>query len=154
MTLLRSNYQRASIKASVICALFGLLVAALIWGILGVGLHEIIVNPWFRWPIAVGVIVLFLAAISFGLVAGNLIYRFGLSTYRPAVIGIILAWVCLTISALAAVSVNFVSEIGSAHAFNDYLLRPAGGIIVIGLIPALLLGLVYSVLVRSDLTNT
>jgi hypothetical protein len=158
MMLYKSNYHRASIKASIICAMFGLLVAALIsaivWGILGAGLHEIILAPWFRGPVLVGIIVLFVSTVFFGFVAGDLIYRFGLKAHATPVIGIALAWTCLIISVLCATSVNFVAEMGESDAFNDYILRPAGGIIVIGLIPAFLLGLVYSTIVSSELRNT
>jgi len=155
--LLKSHYQRASIQASLICAIFGLLAAGLInaifWGILGGGIQEIMIAPWFRGPIVVAILVLFVASIALGYIAGGFIYRFGLQTNVTAIVGIALAWCCLFLSAVVGTSVNYFSEMGELDAFHDYIVKPATSVIVVGLLPALLLGLVYSAIVRSDLRN-
>jgi hypothetical protein len=156
--LLKSHYQRASVKASLICATFGLLTAgfinAIFWGILGGGIHEFFVVPGWRNPIIVAIIVLFVASIAFGYVAGSFVYRFGLQTNVTSIIGIALAWCCLFLSAVGGPSVNYFANTREMDAFHDYIVKPAAWVIVVGLLPALLLGLLYSYLVRSNLRNT
>lgn len=151
----KSQYQRVSVKFSVICAAAGLataaLLAATLFRLVGVGLHEILALPVFQKPVIVAVVMLFAAAALLGAVAGNLIYRVGSEGYGVWLIGVALAWSCLFISALAGSSVNFFAEVHDGGAFIDYLVRPMLGVMLVGGIPALVLGLVYAVGVRKSL---
>lgn len=105
------------------------LLTTILFAFVGVGFHQILIDPRFRAPIAVAVIALFAAALSLGRIAGNLI------------------------SAISGALVNFFSEIHEPRAFTDYVIRPVVGIIIIGAFPAFVFGLIYSAMVRKALSE-
>gem|GEM_PF-6076101 len=110
----KKRYQIASIRISALCGALGLLAAAavttIVFGMLGEGFHQILVDPAFRFLILVGVIALFAATALFGSMAGSLIFRFGLRSFAPRIVGIVLAWVCLFISAISGAVANFSTK--------------------------------------------
>lgn len=133
-------------------------LAAAIFGVLRVGFGEILTNRWFKEPIMIAVVTLFAAAILFGLVAGNLIYRVGVQSLRVWLIGVALAWSCLLLSVLAGSSINFLSEMsgtfGAAKAFQDYVFAPVAWVAIFGLLPAAGLGLLYAASVKKALSKS
>ena len=150
----KSRYQRVSIKVSTLCALLGILVASalttILFALFGVGFQKILFNPWFRGPIAVAVVALFVSALLFGLVAGNLLYRFDLPKYGAPTIGVALALLCFLISVTSGALSNFLDQPHDAQ-FSDYFMRPLVGIVMIGAFPATILGLIYSAIVRREI---
>ncbi len=137
------------------CAGFGVLIASLmttvVFGLLaGSGLHEIIFLPYFRAPIAVGVVTLAVAAYFFGRLAGGLVFRFGLRSAATPIIGMLLALACLGVSVATAFATNYASSIHQPEMLYDYVIGPALSMIGFGFIPALLLGLVFSWMIRSE----
>ena len=144
----------AGAKYSLIRAGFGVLIAALmttvVFGLLGAGLHEIVFLPYFRAPIAVGVVTLSFAAYFFGRLAGGLVFRFGIQGAATPMIGIILALACLGLSVATAFATHYASSIHQSDMLYDYVIGPALSIIGFGFVPAVLLGLVFSWMIRSE----
>ncbi len=160
--LRKSQYQRVSIKYSVICATSGLVMAfalaAMIFSLLGSSFGEILTNRLFREPIMVAVAALFAAASALGLFAGNLIYRVGAQSSRIWLIGVTLAWSCMLISVLAGGSINFLNEMngtfGAVAAFQGYVFAPVVWVVLVGCLPATVLGLLYAASVRKALSES
>src|SRR5262245_59065104 len=100
--LRKSQYQRVSVRYSVVCASLGLalalLLVALILGVDAIG-REI-----FLGSSIIAFITLYAAAIILGLIAGGLIYRIGVRDRRIWLIGVGLAWGCLLLSVFAGSS--------------------------------------------------
>ena len=160
--LRKSQYQRVSIKYSIICATSGLVMAValatMIFSLLGSSFGEILTDRLFREPIMVAVGALFAAASALGLFAGNLLYRFGAQSSRIWLVGVVLAWSCMLISTLAGGSINFVNEMndtfGTAKGFQDYVFAPVVWVVLVGCLPATVLGLLYAGSVRKALSES
>ncbi len=125
-------------------------MTTVVFGLLGSGLHEIVVLPYFRAPIAVGVVTLFVAAYFFGRLAGALVFRFGIRSSATPIIGILLALGCLGLVVASAFATHYVSSIHQPEMLDDYVIGPALNIIGIGFAPAVILGLVFSWMIRSE----
>jgi len=151
----KERLKRAGAKYSLICAGLGLLVAALIttalFGVFtGSGLHQIILDPYFLAPVAVAVSCLAIAAWYFGGLAGGVISRVGLASPATRLIGILLALHCMILSVTAGYLTHFFSSIHQSEMLYDYVAGPAIAVIGIGFVPALILGLTFSAMIRSE----
>lgn len=141
----KNHYKRAALTLSLIFATLGLLCALLILALFDG------INLAMRFPIPIftGVIGLYSAAYCFGLVAGNLINQFegqGLGVWCT---GIGLAWICLLISALAGSAVEFLPSHRNWQDFGDYIFKPLFWVMLVGIIPALILGVGYTAAVKK-----
>lgn len=155
----RLRLQRAGANYSLICAVLGLLIAALMTTVLlgllaGSGLHEILIDPYFRAPIAVAVISLGAAAWVLGRLAGDLVYRFSLAGPATPIIGVLLALTCLIISVSAGYVTHFLSSIHQPEMLLDYVIWPAVAVMGFGFVPALILGLAFSSMICSEINGT
>lgn len=151
----KQRLQSAGARHSLICAGFGLLIASLmttvVFGFLGAGLHEIILLPYFRAPIALGVMTLAVTAYFLGRLAGALVFQFRNRVGATLIIGIVLALGCLGIAVATSFATHYVNSVNQPDMLDDYVIRPALSIIGIGFIPAVLLGLVFSWMIRSEI---
>ena len=154
MQAYKKRLQSAGARYSLICAGFGVLIAALmttvVFGLLGSGLQEIVVLPYFRAPLAVGAVTLSVATYFFGRLAGALVFRFGIRSVATPIIGILLALGCLGLVVASAFATHYVSSIHQPEMLDDYVIGPALTIIGIGFAPAVILGLVFSWMIRSE----
>lgn len=158
--LRKSRCQRVSVKYSVICATFGL-AAALLLVILVFGAaeaREMSGRYVFQESSVVAVTTLYAAALVLGLVAGGLIYRVGVRDPRIWLIGVGLAWSCLFLSVFTGSSMNFLTERhdgpGAADAFLDWVIKPVFWVGLLGVLPALALGLLYAARVKKALSES
>ncbi len=144
---------RAGVTYSLICAGLGVLVAGVLTAILlapfGSGLVDILPHPYFRSPIAAALISLAIAAWILGRAVGIIIWRVGPASKWVYPLGILLALTCLLISVVAAFTTHFFVSRQELGDFNDYIVGPALGIVGFGFLPALILGLVFSIMIRS-----
>jgi hypothetical protein len=158
--LRKSRCQRVSIKYSVICATLGLAMALLlVMLIFGVsGISEMSGRYIFQDSSIVAIVTLYAAALILGLFAGGLIYRVGVHGPRIWLIGIGLAWSCLFLSVCIGSSMNFLSEryseLSTANAFTDWIIKPVFWVILLGGLPALGLGLFYTARVKKALSSS
>jgi hypothetical protein len=151
----REHLESSGAKYSLICAGFGVLVAALMTTVLlglfaGTGLHDIVFDPYFRSPIAAALLSLAVSAWLSGKLAGRSIARIGLFSFGTWVVGVVLALSCLVISVSAAFATHFFVSRDQLGSCNDYIIGPALGIIYFGFIPAVFLGLAFSAMIRSE----
>lgn len=150
MESLEQRLERAGGKYALLCAGFGVLIAGVITTILSGGeLQEIILHPYFRSPIAIALVSLGVSAWLLGRLSGRLIVRFPGNTFVTPAIGVALALSCLIISVVCAFIMHFFVSRDQLGHFGDYILAPALAIMAIGLIPAMLLGLVFAALMRG-----
>jgi hypothetical protein len=153
----RSQYQRVSIKYSVICATLGLAMALLlvfqIFGARGIG--EMFGSYEYQASTIIALITLYAAALILGKVAGGLIHRVGVHGPRVWIIGVALAWSCLIFAVIIGSSINFFTEIykepSVADAFMDWVFKPTFWVLLFGVLPALGLGLLYAAGMRKSL---
>lgn len=132
---------------AVIFATFGILTAFFLLSMIGgVGFIANILMP-----VLVAVIALYAAAAVFGSVAGLLIYRLRSRVWAIRSVSVVLAWLCLITSCLAGSSVSFLSTNGTSYDFEAYIFRPLFWVMFFGMIPALILGLAYSAVIRERL---
>lgn len=125
-------------------------MTTIVFGLLGSGLQEIVVLPYFRAPLAVGAVTLSVATYFFGRLAGALVFRFGIRSVATPIIGILLALGCLGLVVASAFATHYVSSIHQPEMLDDYVIGPALTIIGIGFAPAVILGLVFSWMIRSE----
>jgi hypothetical protein len=154
--LRKSQCQRVSIRYSVICATLGLAMAfLLITLILGA---DAIGREIFQDSSVVAIVTLYAAALVLGLVAGDLIYRVGVRDPRVWLIGVGVAWGCLLISVFAGSSMNFLTERHNepsvGDAFTDWIIKPVFWVMLLGVLPALGLGLLYAARVKKALSES
>jgi ribose/xylose/arabinose/galactoside ABC-type transport system permease subunit len=128
------------------------LLSTTLFAFVGVSIFEMILSPLFGLPVLVAIIALYVSAGLLGYIAGGLVYRFGLRSFATPLSGMALSIVCLLFATLAGTSLNFFSNISEPGSLDDYVIRPSVGIITFGSFPALILGLIYSVLMRESLT--
>lgn len=139
-----THYQKTAFIWSILFATIGLLAALLL--IFALGALSIIsdILP----SIIAGIIALYAAAAFFGNIAGILIYKFRGRIARY-LIGIGLAWICLTMAALAGSSVEFSKTSGSSYDFESFIIKPLIWIACGGLIPSILLGLIFAATIKK-----
>lgn len=142
-----NHYRSVALKFSLVFATLGLFSALLILALFGA--TGVIVD--ISGSIITGVIALYIAAAGFGLVAGNLIYWLKGRGIGVWLTGIGLAWSCLVISALAGSSVEFLSSSRNWMDFGDYIIKPLIWVMLVGIIPAFILGVLYAATVKKFL---
>jgi hypothetical protein len=151
----KQQLTRAGSKYALLCALFGLLIAAVIAAIffagVGIGLHEmILIIPQ---PIAVAVFALFASAFVLGRGSGNLIYRFGVRSIVTPVMSVLLAFACAVTATAAGVETG-VMAYNSPEPFSiASILQLKGTIVGIGSAPAAVLGLGFWAMIRSSVRS-
>lgn len=143
----KNHYKSAAAKCSLLFATIGLLSALLFLALLD-GLSLI---GYFPKSIMTAVVALYFAAAYFGSVAGSLIYESRGAGLGVWLTGIGLAWLCLGISVLAGSSVEFLSTNRSFEDFGDYIFQPLMWVLLVGIIPAFVLGLLYTATVKKYL---
>ncbi len=102
--------------------------------------------------VCVGVIALYVAAAALGNIAGSLFYKLEGQGIGIWLVGVGLAWGSLVISVLAGSSVEFFSTNTNLQDFGSYILAPLFWIMFFGIIPALVLGLTYTKVVKKQLS--
>lgn len=153
----RSQYQRVSIKYSVISATLGSAMALLlVFQIFGArGMGEMFDSHEYQASTIIALATLYATALTLGSVAGGLIHRVGVHDPRVRIIGVGLAWSCLIFAVIIGSSMNFFSEMHSApsvaDAFMDWIFKPTFWVLLYGGLPALGLGLLYAAGVRKSL---
>ncbi len=133
---------------AVLCATLGLLVAvviSLLFGVLGLAVQ-------FPDAIISGLIALYLSAYLFGKTAGNLFHLSKNNESKIWFIGIFLAWICVLAMGLAGSLVYFFKDFHRANlsaTFTDYIFKPMFWITFFGFFPSLLLGLLWTKLMKE-----
>ncbi|HEY9401440.1 MAG TPA: hypothetical protein VIQ24_02010 [Pyrinomonadaceae bacterium] len=146
------------LKQSLLFATLGLLAAFLLLALMGVT-QGILFNGKFeiQGAIFVGVVALYAAAYSLGMVASDIVCRIGIKDPIIWLLGVGLAWSCLLISILSGSMVNFLASMENppdiAKAFAGYIVAPVFWVMLFGGIPALGLGLLYAARVKKLLAE-
>lgn len=143
-------------KNSILCATLGVVAAFLL--LIPLGAIGIAVNGdrAFKLILLICLGALYLAASSLGKMAGRFLCNRS-SQMLNVIIGVGLALACLAISVLTgSLSVVVVNMIGGSPDSNDlvtYLVVPLFIVFVYGGVPAVVLGVIYGVLVTTQLAK-
>jgi len=146
-----SKYREVAMRKAIYCSSLGLLTAfaiSLLFGIVSLAVK-------FSDAIICGIIGLYISTYFYSKLAGKIVYRFGADNNKIWITGILLAWSCVVTMAVAGSSVYFFKDInrsGLGSSFVNYIFKPIFWVTFIGFIPALLLGIFWSTLVKKELS--
>jgi hypothetical protein len=144
-------------KNSVLCATLGVLAACLIltaWGaIAGIAVNS---DGLFKVIVFISLVALYLAASCLGKLAGRFLCKRS-SQMLNVIIGVGLALSCVAISvltgSLSLVVVNMIVGSPDSTDLATYLVVPLLVVLIYGGAPAVILGVLYGVLVGTQLTK-
>lgn len=144
-----SDYKTVGMHKAIFCASIGLLTALVINLLLG----TIVLAFNFPVPVIAGVIGLYACAYFYGKIAGQIVHRIGAGNFNVWLIGIILAWSCVITMGLVGSSIYFFKELNDStlsETFFDYIFKPVFWVGFFGVIPALILGLVWAKQMKKE----
>jgi hypothetical protein len=154
--LTRDVCVKVGIGWSLLFAALGVLAALLLLVLLKI--QALLTDPGseFLTAMVVGLVTLCVSAFLLGRLAGRIIYRGGNNVLVNLVVGVMLAFGCVIISANAGALVGVLLVVSKQPAFvRSNVLKDAGSlsllILFYGFAPAVLLGLLYGVLVKVTL---
>ena len=136
-------------QQAVLFATIGLIMALLLVFVMAGTIPRFMLDIWHSVAIAVGA--LYFAAGMLGMAAGSLIDRFRQPAVISGIVGIGLAESTLLIAAVAGAGVGFIAHSREGGAFADYIGKPVFWVMLVGSLPALVLGIIYAYRVRKIL---
>lgn len=144
------KFIKSGMRQAIYCESYGLLTALFISALLG-GFRYV---SEFPLQIVLGIGGLYVWAFLSGGIAGKIVYRSGLKNFTIWIIGILLAWsnilaMGLAITADALFGKSNTNNFGGT--FLDYIFRLLGWSIIVGFVPALILGLWWARQMRKTL---
>lgn len=136
----------AALKFSVVFSTIGLIAAMLVGELMfgPEGLEGVFLTSFNS--LVAAMFGLYAASVVLGLLAGNLLCRVDEKDPRMRLIGIGLALGCLFTSVLAGAAVQFFAQtgkLGAGEAFAAYVFKPVFWVLLFGIIPASILGVLY-----------
>lgn len=142
---------------ALLCATLGVAAASLMLGVMGIG--KILLSDGVPKEIAVGIVVLFIAAAILGKKAGMYLCDKTSATGRNVLVGLGVAFGSIAIAVLAGTFVGFLGEADhilraenfSAVNFVYGFFFPLLLVLWFGGFPAILLGIFYGLMVRNRL---